>query len=300
VLGLGAAVVDHLLYIDTYPPADIKLQIRSQQRRLGGLTAVALAAASRLGCKAAYAGVLGYDALSDEVARMLTEQHIDLTHVVRRSEARPIDATVIVASDPPTRTIFFDNSHICGADPLLPEPAVIRSTQVLLVDFIGVEGMVRAAQIAREAYIPVVADLEFANSPIFPRLLELSDHLIIPYKFAAQLTGESSPAAAAQHLWHDSRQVVTVTCGIEGAWYVTSGDSPAQYQPAFAVQTVDSNGCGDVFHGAYAAALIWGMSIPERIRFAAAAAALKATQPGGPASLPTRGAVEAFLTDHPA
>jgi len=38
----------------------------------------------------------------------------------------------------------------------------------------------------------------------------------------------------------------------------------------------------DVFHGAYVAALARGDSLKERIRFAAAAAALKATQPGIP------------------
>ncbi len=297
VLGLGAAVIDQLLYVERYPPADTKMQIRTQQRRLGGLTAIALATVSRLGCKAAYAGMLGCDVLSDEVAHMLSEQRIDISHLIRRTDSYPIEATVIVASDPPTRTIFFDASHICGADPLLPEPDVIRSARVLFVDHLGIEGMLRAAQIARTANIPVVADLEFDESPHFPALLELVDHLIIPYKFAVQLTGESSPAMAAQRLWIDSRQVVVVTCGAEGAWYVT-GSEAAMYQPAFAVETVDSTGCGDVFHGAYAAALTWGMDTAQRIRFAAAAAAIKATQAGGPAGIPTRAAVESFLQDH--
>ncbi|MCC7452306.1 MAG: hypothetical protein IT324_33200 [Anaerolineae bacterium] len=298
VLGLGVAVIDQLLYVDTYPFVDTKVPIRSQQRRLGGLTAIALAAAARLGCKAAYAGVLGSNEPSDEVARMMVEQHIDVTYLVHRDGARPIESTVIVASDPPTRTIPFDANVVCGADPLLPDPDVIRSARVLLVDNWGIEGMVRAAQIARTAQIPVVADLEFALSPLFPTLLELADHLIVSYRFAAQITGETSPEAAARRLWRDSRQVVAVTCGAEGAWYVTGADAPACYQPAFAVKTVDTTGCGDVFHGAYGAALTWEMDTAARIRFAAAAAAIKAAQPGGPAGLPTRSIVEAFLRDH--
>jgi len=75
---------------------------------------------------------------------------------------------------------------------------------------------------------------------------------------------------------------VAVTCGAKGCYYVTSENPAApRHQPAFKVQAVDTTGCGDVFHGAYAAALARGMSAPDRIRFAAAAAALKATQSGG-------------------
>jgi len=49
---------------------------------------------------------------------------------------------------------------------------------------------------------------------------------------------------------------------------------------------VDTTGCGDVFHGAYAAALIRGETITMAIRQASAAAAIKATQPGGRKGIP--------------
>jgi len=61
---------------------------------------------------------------------------------------------------------------------------------------------------------------------------------------------------------------------------------------------VDTTGCGDVFHGAYAAALARGLEVAASTRFASAAAALKATKYGGQAGIPTRAAVEAFLKEH--
>ena len=67
------------------------------------------------------------------------------------------------------------------------------------------------------------------------------------------------------------------------------------HQPAFRVETVDTTGCGDVFHGAYAAALREGRPIADRLRFAAAVAALKATRVGGQKGIPSREEVEAFL-----
>ncbi len=58
---------------------------------------------------------------------------------------------------------------------------------------------------------------------------------------------------------------------------------------------MDTTGCGDVFHGAYAAGLARGLDLAERVRLASAAAAIKATRPGGQKGIPTRDEVEAFL-----
>lgn len=72
-----------------------------------------------------------------------------------------------------------------------------------------------------------------------------------------------------------------------------------KHQPAFKVRAVDTTGCGDVFHGAYAAALALGVTLSERVRLATAAAALKATQPGGQRGIPTRNQVDEFLNSEP-
>ena len=157
--------------------------------------------------------------------------------------------------------------------------------------------MIRAARVARDSGIPVVADLESAENPQFPELFELVDHLILSRTFAQRVTGHRDPAAAAEHLWaSDSRLSAVVTCGGEGCWYV-SADSPqkARHQPAFAVDVVDTTGCGDVFHGAYAASIARGQEVATAIRFASAAAALKATHRGGQAGIPSLAVVEAFL-----
>jgi sulfofructose kinase len=92
---------------------------------------------------------------------------------------------------------------------------------------------------------------------------------------------------------------VVVTCGAEGCWYI-DGESIQQphRQKAFAVNAVDTTGCGDVFHGAYAAGLVRGQTLPERIRFASAAAALKALQHGGQPGAPTLPALEKYLQEY--
>jgi sugar/nucleoside kinase (ribokinase family) len=167
------------------------------------------------------------------------------------------------------------------------------------VDNFGVEGMIRAACIAHDAGIPVVGDFEANDAPHFAELLSLADHLILSASFARSLTRSSEISDVIERLWEPSRKAVIVTCGADGIWYLTNAETKSiQYQPAFSVKTVDSTGCGDVFHGAYAFALARGLAIADRVRVAAAAAAIKATQPGGQAGIPHWASLAAFLSQH--
>ncbi len=282
VLALGAVAVDDLFYIDAYPGPDEKTPIRRVQRQCGGMSAIAAITASRLGCRSAYAGVLGRDELSDFAIAQMRQEGVNLRHLARREGVRPIHSIIMIDSGAGTRNIFYDLRGVLGAARDWPPEELIRSARVLFVDWYSVPGMIRAARLAREAGIPVVADFERDSLPGFATLLALADHLILSHAFAAKLTGVSDPSRSVVRLWNGRQKLVAVTCGATGCFYVTDEKSSvARHQPAFKVKAVDTTGCGDVFHGAYAAALARDMNAQDRIRFAAAAAALKAGQTGG-------------------
>ena len=65
--------------------------------------------------------------------------------------------------------------------------------------------------------------------------------------------------------------------------------------PCFRVPVVDTTGAGDVFHGAYIAAMLRGMGIRACCRFASAASAIKCTRLGGRAGIPDRGVAARFM-----
>jgi sugar/nucleoside kinase (ribokinase family) len=198
-----------------------------------------------------------------------------------------------------TRTILYDLEGARGAPDDWPPAQAISASKVLTIDHFGILGMIRAAKIARGTGVPVVADFESSDRPEFPQLLALVDHLIVSQEFAAELTGLTTPAAIVNALWTNERATVAITKGGEGCWFRTREDrAQVRHQPAFRVQIVDTTGCGDVFHGAYASALARGAGASERIQFASAAAALKATQPGGQSGIPGRQSVEAFLREN--
>jgi sugar/nucleoside kinase (ribokinase family) len=294
LLGFGAVAVDDLIYVDHFPAPDTKIPVRERRREGGGLAGTALVAAARLGARVAYCGVLGDDELSRFSIEELEREGVDCSPILRRAGARPYHSTVIVDVTAAQRTILF------SADGVTPRRAgemmedLIGRCRVLFVDQTAVEGGLRAVELAHARGISAVGDFEREGGPHTHALMRQVDHLILGMGFAAQITGESDPAAIVRALAGPDRACCAVTVGERGCWYSARGGA-VQHVPAFAVQVADTTGCGDVFHGAYAACIARGEAVAQAIRFASAAAALKATRLGGRSGIPDRAAVEAFL-----
>jgi len=296
ILGFGCVAVDDLCYVESYPGVDSKAAVLGSERRFGGLVGTALVAASRLGAKCAYEGALGDDELSVFAANEMRKEGIDLSRVENNPKAGPIHSYIIVGKDHGTRNIFFDYGRMVAPNHPAMFMETVRSARVLLIDHYDIARKIVAVRFAQEFGIPVVADFEGGGEEGFPELLERVDHLILSVDFARKLCGVESPAAIAVALWHDQRKAVVITCGSEGCWFVTgSNPTTPQHFPAFVVRPVGTTGCGDVFHGAYAAALARQLPFEECLRIASAAAALKAASPAGPDAIPCLKKVEHFL-----
>jgi sugar/nucleoside kinase (ribokinase family) len=298
VLGLGIVAVDDLFYVTRFPEPDTKRPMLAERRQGGGLTGTALVAAARLGARAAYCGVMGEDDLAAFTLAELERAGVDCSAVARRPGARPIHAVIIVEQATGQRTILYTHEGFVTPTPDDISEELIAGCRVLMMDGYAGEGGVRAAQIARRLGIPFVADIERLEEPTTLALFELADHLIIGAETAAAATGAHDPAVATAILARSGRACCAVTAGALGCWYATAGggfNPSVRHFPAFSVNVVDTTGCGDVFHGAYAAALARGERIERAVQIATAAAGMKATQPGGRAGIPSRAAVEAFL-----
>jgi sugar/nucleoside kinase (ribokinase family) len=67
--------------------------------------------------------------------------------------------------------------------------------------------------------------------------------------------------------------------------------------PGFAVNAVDTNGAGDVFHGACAIGELKDWSFDWTLTFASAVAAMKCRSLGGRAGIPSMNEVAEFLSE---
>jgi sugar/nucleoside kinase (ribokinase family) len=147
---------------------------------------------------------------------------------------------------------------------------------------------------AHDLGIEVVADLEKEVTDDIREFLREVDHVIVGIDLAGRATGESDPERMVRALGGSGRACCLVTAGAQGCWYAERGGDVRRI-PAYQVQAVDTTGCGDVFHGAYAACIAKKESVATAVQVATAAAALKATQPGGRTGIPDRPTVDRFL-----
>ena len=294
VLGFGAVTVDDLIYVDHYPLPDTKLPIQRQQREGGGLAGTALVAAARLGAKSAYCGVLGDDELSRFTIQELAREGVDCAPCLRRAGARPIHSIVIVDQSTAQRVVLYSRAGVIPFPLEEITDELIANCRVLFVDHTAIEAGLRAAELAHAHGLPVVADVEKETEPRVFDLMRRIDHLIVGVGLAGRVTGERELSAMARTL--SDRACCVVTAGEQGCWYSERGGE-VQHIPALKVQVVDTTGCGDVFHGAYAACLARGESVRMAVEVATVAAGIKATQPGGRSGIPNRETVDRVLKE---
>lgn len=298
IIGFGVAAVDDVFYTNAFPVPGGKTMFESYIRVGGGQTATALVAASRLGCRCFYAGHLGDNALSEMVRDVFDREGIGRRRTVEYPEALPTHTLVIVHARTGERS---NMANLGGVRPAVvgdAEKSLISRAKCLLVDQSVPACQTEAARVARAHGVPVVGDLEEAAAGSGRELYGLIDHLILPLEVAVRDLAASSPEDAVLRMMRDGgRALACVTDGERGAWYAVAEEpETVRRQPAFVMpEVVDTNGCGDVFHGAYAAALARGLPPAERLRRAAAAAAIKTQKPGGQTGAPDIRELEDFL-----
>ncbi len=295
ILGIGTAAVDDLLLVEEYPRPDSKVDILESTRQGGGQTATAMVAAARQGIRAAFCCHLGFDDLSLFTMRELEKEGVDCSPCVQTIEGSPYHSVIIVDKTNQSRTILHSGGNVCPPARSVTTDLIAR-VRFLFIDDNSRGTGIKAARIARSLGIPVIADVEPDPPPEYLEMLPLIDHLVIGRELAAQLSGKNNLPDMATSLCGKNRTCCIVTAGEEGCWYSIHGE-PALHAPGFKVSVVDTTGCGDVFHGAYAAALARDEPIAQAVRLANASAAQKATQIGGRLGIPDLVALQRFLCE---
>lgn len=296
IVSFGIAAVDDIVQLDKFPTPNSKTPVTWIERQPGGQSCTALVAAARQGLRCAYAGILGDNELSDFTRNVLEKEHVDLPSVIRSPDARPFYSIILLDQSNGERTIlyFADGVHGVGCDDI--SETLIANSRILLVDQLGPEGTLRACQLGRMHGTQVIADFERINHPQLREAMNFVDHLILPLRLVRELTGCDAPEAAVRELGKTRRACTAATDGSSGCWFIAD-DGEVLHQPAFKVNVIDTTGCGDVFHGAYAAAIIQGHPLAAAIRRASAAAALSATRRGGQPGIPDVAGINQLLAN---
>lgn len=288
VLCIGHACYDIIFSVSHQPAANEKMLADASYHFGGGPAANAAVTVSRLGGKSVFCGYIGSDMYGDRHFNELVQEKVLTDFIIRGKTTTPY-STVLVKPDG-NRTVvnYRSTMYHLQANAIDFKPLRFKA---LLID--GHEPFLAKPIIkrARKDKLPVILDAGSVHDGTVDLMYE-TDYLIASEDFALQFTGQKDCFRALQKIYKSGTDIV-ITLGSRGLiWKSGAGEGSL---PAFKVPVIDTTGCGDTFHGAFAYGLAQKMSWTDLLSYSSAAAALCATRFGARPGIPTGHEVSSLL-----
>ena len=296
IVGIGACVFDTLYNIPSYPKEDTKMRATGSKPAGGGPTATGLVAAQKLGVETAYIGVLSDDNGGVFLKKDFEKYGVDTKLIEVKSGYRSFASVLWLSADTTARTCVFDKGDLPELVLNDEQIEAIKSAEILMVDGNEMDAAVEAAKIARANGTKVLYDCGGLYAGV-ERLLAHTDIMIPSEEFSLGHTGAATAEEAAKKLYDTYHpEVVVITQGKRGG-IIYDGKEIASY-PIYPAVVVDSNGSGDVFHGAFAAAVCKGYGYLKCCHFSSAVSGLKCTGVGARESVPNFETVKNYMKEN--
>jgi sulfofructose kinase len=288
ITGIGANVFDTLITLPEYPAEDTKLKADSIVTAGGGPTATGLVAAAKLSASMNVSVEFIGSVAGDERGRWLLEDFarwgVKTDNVTIEPNCEAFCSFVMLSSAAKTRTCVFHRGNKPPLKLNSTQKEAVAGSEILMVDGNELNAAIEGAKIIRSSGGKVLYDAGGLYEGI-ENLLPLADLLIPSEEFALKFTGANTAEDAAVKLFETySPEVVVITQGKRGGIVY---DGKLTSYPIIETDVVDSNGAGDVFHGAFALASVIGWDYRKCAMFASATSSLKCTKVGARAAVPS-------------
>lgn len=302
IIGVGCIAFDQILATNA-KWKDEKGKIIRREFRFGGNVRNSLVAVASLGVKAAYVGTMSGEVKWKSALDDFEENGVSTEFVDFSDKSHPAEATIVITGDG-ERFIVYDDTplHHLGLPSKEKIEKAVAGADLLLVDAgICPPGTLDVIRRCADLKIPIILDAEqfFVKKEIIQEMITLSTDLILPLNFARLVSGKEEISEVINSFCNDSKNLVVITEGAKGCYFREKGSSITQHISAYEINAVDTNGTGDIFHGAYAYGLLNGMKTIENLEFASAAAASVASLPHGSVRKPSLSKVKEFISSKP-
>lgn len=271
IVGVGLNATDTVIRLPHFPAFNSKVEFRVSEVLPGGQVATAVTACARWGLRARYVGKIGDDPAGILQESAMVKAGIE-AHWIVVPGCQSQSSFILVDAVSGERTVLWKRDPRLELLPAEIERGWVVRARLLHVDGHDCAGATQAARWAREAGIPVTADLD-NRYPGVEVLLENVDCAIASREFYVRLMSEGDPLVALPAVASRfGSRLTAATLGTDGviAWDGTG----FHYSPAFDLAAVDTTGAGDVFHAGFAYALLRGFDLPRTLEFSCAAAGL--------------------------
>jgi sugar/nucleoside kinase (ribokinase family) len=280
-IAMGVHVLDVLVRpVEAIPEGQGGQLVEEIRITAAGSAGGAALVLAKLGADVRSAGAVGTDPLAEMLIALLERDGVDTSLLVRR-EGVQTSASVLPIRPDGSRPAF----HVVGANaqygPADVDWHAVGDASHLHLggpEFMGGEAAAEILSRAREQGIVTSADVLAPGdmgvldwiAPALPHL----DYLLPNDEQAIGFTGEHDLETACRALVARGVGCVAATCGADGVLLVDA--ESAERVPAFAVEVVDTTGCGDAFSAGFLRGLALGRERRGAAELGCAAAALVA------------------------
>jgi sugar/nucleoside kinase (ribokinase family) len=279
VATVGVHVLDtHVIGIESIPSgSDGQLveTIRSSPAGTAGGTAVIL---SRLGAEVSSYGAVGGDPIADSLLAMLAREGVDVSGLVSKADQQTSSSVIPVRpnGDRPAWHCIGANGAFTLDDLDLSALDGITHLHLGGPEFLGGEAAAKLLAHARSIGATTSVDVLAPGDPDLlawiADALPQVDYLLPNDEQVLGFTGAASLTDGARALLEQGVGCVAATAGARGAVVVTADETIEV--PAYAIDVVDTTGCGDAF----SAGFLRGLSLDLDLRAAASLGCATAAQ----------------------
>src|SRR5256885_12442588 len=155
VVGVGLNATDTLLLVPHFPAYAGKVAFTDEILSPGGQVASAMVTCAALGLRVKYIGTVGDDERGRIQMESLRKSSINLDHVQVRKNCPNQTAYILIDRTTGERTVLWSRPDCLRLEPSEITPEQITCARMLHIDGHDTPAVGRAAQIARQAGIPV-------------------------------------------------------------------------------------------------------------------------------------------------
>ena len=292
--------------VDAIPPGGQVAFIDEIRLTVAGTAGGTVVDLAKLGLNCLAVGAVGDDEKADFVLATLRRFGID-TSQMQQLQGVPTSATILNIRRDGSRPALHArgaSDHFEVADAALDAvlaPAIIHLGGTGLLAKLDGAPSARLLAEAKRRGRTVTFDLLGAGpqtlsliEPLLPHI----DYFMPSIEEARDISGAADvPSAAGFFLGRGVKHCV-FTLGGDGACFVAASGETV-HQPAYAVDVVDTTGCGDAFDAGFITALHHRMDVSTALAFAQASAALVATGLGSDAGIRSFQDTLAFMNEAP-
>ena len=291
VVGIGMPFTDFLISIESMPEPNGMQLLQEQSWQGGGKVATALVAAARLGASTGMIASVGADPYGKFCIDDFHFNNVDTSKLVIDQQGLTGFSVIISDNESQSRRIIGRLSTVSEPELNSALKEYIRSSRFLHLESPSTMPM-EAAQFAKANGVKVVMDADFYMSGI-EDMYPLIDVFIASEMFHDQVFQNDAYEVNCKRIFEQGPEIVLFTLGKRGcAGYTREGYFTL---PSFEVDVQDTNGAGDVFHGAFIFGLLQGWDAKTTARFSSAVSAIKCTRIGGRAGIPDLKTAMRFL-----